>query len=130
MSEHEVSRTVRVAGGHLVSDVRRLPDWLPRVSVAEPADPGSGVDVRVEGELTGSTDGFWRVRREQLRLEWGEPSRGGQEASYAGWLQVEDSGRGGSEVVVHLSFFTGRAPKGVEEGLAQSLEALADLVEG
>lgn len=132
MSEHEVSRTVQAspqAVFDVVSDVRRLPEWLPHVSVAEPADPSSGTDVHVEGDLTGTTDGFWRPRPEQLRLEWAEPSRGGREASYAGWLQVEDSGRGGSEVVVHLSFLTGPAPQGTEEGLAQALEALADLVE-
>lgn len=133
MSEHEVSRVVQAGSGQVfevVSDVRRLPEWLSTVQVAEPAGPDSDVDVHVEGEAGGhySSDGFWRVSPDQLRVEWGRPSRGGEPGTYAGWLQVQDR-TAGSEVVVHLSFFEGDGPPDVERDLAASLEALADLVE-
>ena len=135
MSEHEVSRVVQATTTDVfsvVSDVRRLPDWLPTVQVAGPADPASGTDVHVEGD-TGAdpyaSDGFWRSSPDQLRVEWGTPSRGGEGGTYAGWLQVEDSAAGGCEVVVHLSFFAGEGPPGLERELAAALDALADLVE-
>ena len=134
MSEHEVSRVVQAPTADVfavVSDLRRLPEWLPTVEVAEPADPATGTDVHVEGDAGAGdyeSDGFWRPSPDQLRVEWGKPSRGGEGGTYAGWLQVEDR-TSGCEVVVHLSFFEGDGPPGIERGLAQSLEALADLVE-
>ena len=146
MSEHEVSRVVQAPSGRVfevVADPARLPEWLPTVRVAQPADPATGTDVHVEGESghgTYASDGFWRPRPEQLRVEWGSPSRGGEPSRYAGWLQLEDQATGGCEVVVHLSFSepgsgddTGAedvpAPAAVDRELAQALEALADLVE-
>ena len=134
MSEHEVSRVVQAPSAEVfavVSDVRRLPEWLPTVQVAEPAAPSTGTDVHVEGDAGGgdySSDGFWRPSPDQLRVEWGKPSRGGEAGTYAGWLQVEDR-TSGCEVVVHLSFFEGDGPPGIEQGLAAALDALADLVE-
>ncbi len=146
MSEHEVSRAVQAPSQRVfevVSDVARLPDWLPTVQAAEPADPDTGTDVHVEGSTGGgpyASDGFWRPRPDQLRVEWGQPSRGGEPSRYAGWLQLEDQASGGCEVVVHLSFSEPGegdgpdaedvpAPQSVERELAQALEALADLVE-
>lgn len=135
MSEHEVSRVVQASSDAVfavVSDVRRLPEWLPTVTTAEPAAPESDTDVHVEGDAGAgdyTSDGFWRAEADQRRVEWGTPSRGGEPGAYAGWVQVEDR-TGGSEVVVHLSFFEGNGPRDVERGLTQALEALADLVEG
>ncbi len=151
MREHEVSRVVQASSTDVfavVSDVHRLPEWLPTVESAAAADPATGTDVHVEGEAGGgsyASDGFWRPRAEQLRVEWGQPSRGGEPSRYAGWLQLEDQASGGCEVVVHLSFTepgtdpsdststsdssAAAAPPDVERQLAQSLEALADLVE-
>lgn len=134
MSEVEVSRVVQAAPEQVwqvVSDAQRLPEWLPHVAISAPQDPST--DVHVQGDVGAGeqvdADGFWRVRDDQRRVEWGEPSRGGEPSSYAGWLQVQDSGRGGSDVVVHLSFIDGDAPEGTGAGLAAALDALADLVE-
>ncbi|MDP9496341.1 MAG: SRPBCC family protein [Actinomycetota bacterium] len=146
MSEHEVSRVVQAPSSRVfevVADLTRLPEWLPTVQAAGPADPATGTDVHVEGSAGGSSyasDGFWRPRPEQLRVEWSQPSRGGEPSRYAGWLQLEDQNNGGCEVVVHLSFVepgtgddTGAvelpAPEGVDRDLAAALDALADLVE-
>ena len=129
MTEHQVSRVVQASTADVfavVSDLRRLPDWLPTVQSARPAAPGSDTDVHVEGDGY-ADDGFWRPSADQLRVEWGAPSRGGEGGTYAGWLQVEDR-TGGSEVVVHLSFFADE-PADVEHSLAAALDALADIVE-
>ncbi len=135
MSEHEVSRVLSAPSSRVfevVSDVRRLPEWLATVQVAEPAAAGSDTDVHVEGDAGHggyASDGFWRPSPDQLRVEWSRPSRGGEPGSYAGWLQVEDR-TSGCEVVAHLSFLDGDGPDGVERELATCLEALADLVDG
>lgn len=141
MSEHEASRVVQAPVGRVfevAAQVERLPEWLPTVEHASAADPGPGAgapttQVHVEGDSGGghyASDGFWRPDRDQLRVEWGSPSRGGEPGGYAGWLQVADSAAGGSEVTVHLSFLEQDAPHDVERDLAASLDALADLVEG
>ncbi len=131
MSEHEVSRVVQATSAEVfavVSDVGRLPDWLPSVEQADTLPDG---EVHVEGDAGGggyASEGFWRPSPDQLRVEWSTPSRGGEPGAYAGWLQVEDRTEG-CEVVVHLSFLAEEAPPQVERALAQALEALADLVE-
>lgn len=128
MSEHEVSRVVQSTPGTVfgvVSDVSRLPEWLPTVERARTLPDG-------EVELTGSSyesEGFWRSEQDQMRVEWSTPSRDGEPGRYAGWLQLADSAGGGTSVTVHLSFLDEEAPEGVETELAQSLESLADLVE-
>ncbi len=136
MTEHEVSRAVRASSADVfavASDLTRLPEWLPTVEQARPA--AGGTQVEVEGEAQGhdyESRGFWRPSADQLRVEWGSPSRDGQGGSYAGWLQVEDQGRDGtarSEVVAHLSFFDGDGPPDVEGGLTGALDLLAGLVE-
>jgi len=132
MSEHEVSRTVQAIPDRVfevVADVSRLPEWLPSVESARTLPDG---EVHVEGDAGGGdycSEGFWRPSAEQRRVEWSTPSRGGEPGAYAGWLQVEDSGAGHTEVVVHLSFLSGDGPPQIEAGLARSLAALADLVE-
>ncbi len=134
MSEHEVSRVIQTTSSsvfEVAGDIGRLPEWLPTVKHAETTADG---EVELEGSAgDGSYDstGFWRTQPEQLRVEWSTPSRGGEQGTYAGWLQVADSGQSGSEVTVHLSFFDpSREPSGVEGELAASLEALAGLVGG
>ncbi len=128
MSEHEVSRVVQSAPDEVfgvVSDVGRLPEWLPTVERARTLPNG-------EVELSGSSyesEGFWRSQHDQLRVEWSTPSTGGEPGKYAGWLQLADSAGGGTGVTVHLSFLDEEAPDGVETELAQALESLADLVE-
>ena len=131
MSEHEVSRVVQAESSAVfavVSDVDRLPEWLPTVEQSRTLPDG---EVHVEGDAGSgdyASEGFWRPSEEQRRVEWSTPSRDGEPGAYAGWLQVEDR-TSGCEVVVHLSFLTGEGPAGVEQGLAAALDALADLVE-
>ena len=128
MSEHEVSRVVQATPDTLmqvIADVERLPEWLPTVERARTLPDG-------EVELKGSSyesEGFWRPSPDQLRVEWSTPSRGGEPGTYAGWLQLADSAGGGTEVTAHLSFLAEPTPDGVEQELAQSLAALADLTE-
>ncbi len=112
----------------VVSDVARLPEWLPTVEQSSTLPDG---EVHVEGDAGRgdyTSEGFWRPSPDQRRVEWSTPSRGGEPGAYAGWLQVEDRTTG-CEVVVHLSFLTGDGPAEVERGLAAALDALADLVE-
>lgn len=142
MAEHEASRTIPADPGavfEVASDVDRLPRWLP--TAQEASSPGPGL-VHVEGEAGGAhyaDDGLWRVSPEQRRVEWSQPSRGGEPATYAGWLQVADSGAGGSEVTVHLSFLApegrsadpaSRSEQAADAGLAEALAALERLVTG
>ena len=131
MSEHEASRTVQAPRDSvfaLVADPARLPEWLPTVQQATASLTGDGTEVvDVEGDAGGGhyeDRGYWRPEAVQLRVEWGKPP------AYSGWLQVAESTGGGCEVTAHLSFTDESVrPDDVESGLAQALEALADLVE-
>ena len=131
MSEHEVSRVLSAppsAAFAVASDVGRLPEWLPTVHITAGKTDG---EVHVEGDSPAGhyeNDGLWRTQPDQLRVEWSSESHGAPQ-TYAGWLQVADSGQDGSEVTVHLSFFEGNAPKDVEGALTSALDALAGLVE-
>ncbi|MDP9407697.1 MAG: SRPBCC family protein [Actinomycetota bacterium] len=142
MAEHEVTRTIPAppeAVFAVASDVERLPDWLP--TARESSEPSPGI-VRVEGETGDASyadEGLWRVTPDQRRVEWSQQSRGGQPATYSGWLQVHDYGEGQSDVTVHLSFLDdagapaqpeSRSEQGADAGLAQALEALERLVTG
>lgn len=132
MSEHEASQVVQAPSQQVfevVSDLRRLPEWLPTVRRAEATPEG---EAHLEGSAGRAehyeSEGFWRPSPEQLRVEWGTPSRAGEPGEYAGWLQVADRDEG-SEVTVHLSFFDdGEPPTDVDEGLEESLRSLASLV--
>ena len=80
----------------VVSDLDRLPEWLP-----EPVDVRSTGDGEVHADVPKrgiQADGTIEVRKEQLRVEWGHAPE------YAGWLQVEHAAPGRSSVVLHLSF--------------------------
>jgi uncharacterized protein YndB with AHSA1/START domain len=142
VAEHEATRTIPAPPEEVfavASDVERLPGWLP--TAREASEPSPGV-VRVEGEAGDSSyadEGLWRVTPDQRRVEWSQPSRGGQPSTYSGWLQVHDYGEGQSDVTVHLSFLDSdgapaqpesRSEQGADEGLEQALEALERLVTG
>jgi uncharacterized protein YndB with AHSA1/START domain len=80
----------------VVSDLDRLPKWLPGPVDVHPTGDG---EVHADVERRGvDSDGLVRVRDEQLRVEWGKAP------DYAGWLQVEHANPGHSSVVLHLSF--------------------------
>ena len=131
MSEFEASLRVPVAPDTLfavASDPDRVASWVPVVDAAEPAGPDV---LAVRGDV-GGREALWRAQADQRRVEWG--SRG--EGSYAGWLQVYESGTRSDEceVVVHLSFLGdqpaahgGRAAASVDDDLQQALHRLADL---
>ena len=79
----------------VVSDLDRLPGWLPSpVDVRQTGDGEVHADVSERGDAEGTV----RVRPEQLRVEWGHAP------DYAGWLQVEHADGDRSSVVLHLSF--------------------------
>lgn len=137
MSEYEQSRVIAAsprAVFDVAEDVSRLAAWLPTTTSAEATSPDT---VHVEGHTHGhgySSDGFWRPRPEQLRIEWGTPSHLAKASGYAGWLQVADYGDGQAEVTAHLSFLdeeheaeAGRAP---DANLGAALEALDSQVTG
>ncbi|RZS89855.1 polyketide cyclase/dehydrase/lipid transport protein [Motilibacter rhizosphaerae] len=116
----------------VVSDVERMPSWLPTTERAA----ADGADhVHVEGERGSQPyegDGLFRAQRDQLRLEWGSDRTG----EYAGWLQIHHQAQDDrSEVVIHLSFFeelderyrASRA-QAVEAELEEALDTLAEQV--
>lgn len=143
MAEIEAERRIDAGADEvfaLVADPSRLPEWLPTVSSAQRSGPGT---VDVEGTAHGRSyddSGFWRAQPDQLRVEWGEPSRGGEPSQYAGWLQVAHSDRGDGEacsVTVHLSFLGGRGDDHVgppadeaQVALDTALRQLGELVQG
>jgi len=112
MTEFEAERGMPAGADAVfvvVSDLDRLPEWLP-----EP------VDVRFTGEGEVHADvadrgvqanGTVAVRPEQLRVEWGHAPE------YAGWLQVVHAAPGRSSVVLHLSFL-GDQPETRKHGSA------------
>ncbi|MGV9539581.1 SRPBCC family protein, partial [Streptosporangium sandarakinum] len=122
MSEYERSRTMPATAEIVfdeVSDLGRLDDWLPRELHVRAEEPPA---VTVHEDDTGQDSrGLFRAVPEQLRLEWGTRD----DASYSGWLQVADSGAGGSEVTIHLSFFDEeprRGPRTTRKGEAEDHE--------
>jgi hypothetical protein len=129
MSEYEMSKTVAAPAGVVFAEAGDLDHserWMdpsfrfqteepPAVTVVEPREHrGEHATVRVS--------------KEQMRIEWGSAGSG----RYTGWLQVEGSGDGPSQVIIHLSFFEpGEAPPRarVEEALRHSLDRLGERVE-
>lgn len=99
MTEFEAERGMPVSADAVfavVSDLDRLPEWLP-----EPVDVRSTGDGEVHADIAErgvQADGTVEVRPAQLRVEWGHAPE------YAGWLQVEHAAPGRSSVVLHLSF--------------------------
>ncbi|MEU8378233.1 SRPBCC family protein [Streptosporangium sp. NPDC048865] len=129
MSEYERSRTIAAppeAVFDRAGDLDGLDEWLPQDLHVR---PGELPAVTVHEDATGQdARALLRTDRDQLRMEWGTRDDG----SYAGWLQVADSGDAESEVTIHLSFFDeSHAPPGdaVDRALDDSLERLAGQVD-
>jgi uncharacterized protein YndB with AHSA1/START domain len=110
MTEFEVERGMPASADAVfavVSDLDRLPEWLPApVDVRSTGEGEVHADIEVRGV---ESDGTVGVRPEQLRVEWGHG------AEYAGWLQVEHGAPGRSSVVLHLSFL-GHQPETRKHG--------------
>jgi hypothetical protein len=132
MAEFEASQVIDRSAQEAfayASDIHNLPTFLPTTTVAEPAGPDR---IHVAGETPGGgydSEGLFRARPEQLRLEWGSEGTD----SYSGWLQVFDSGpenSGRCEVTLHLSFRdeaeqpTDSADHGISEALQRLKEQL------
>ena len=111
----------------VVSDLERLPQWLPDPVDVRPTGDG---EVRADVPERGvEAQGTVQVRPEQLRVEWGHAP------DYSGWLQVEHAGPGRSSVLLHLSFLGdqpethgGRPAHEVQEWLNDGLARLERLV--
>lgn len=130
MAEFEAQRVMPAdaeAVFAVVSDLDRLPSWLPGPVGVHPVGEG---EVQAEVPPRGvSGEGTVQVRAEQMRVEWGHAP------DYAGWLQVEHGGPGHSSVVVHLSFLGhqpetqgGRPADEVRQWLDEGLAKLERLV--
>jgi hypothetical protein len=114
----------------VLADVDTMARWLPTAMQVEPAGPDK---VHVEGAGDGyryDTEGLFRARPEQLRIEWGSEG-----PDYAGWAQVYHSGAGASEVNLHLSFFgdqpqshEGAEAEQMRQGMREALERLEEEV--
>jgi uncharacterized protein YndB with AHSA1/START domain len=99
MAEFEAERGMPATAERVfavVSDLDRLPEWLPAPVDVRPTGEGEvHADV---AERTVDAEGTVRVRPEQLRVEWAHAPE------YAGWLQVEHAEGAHSTVLLHLSF--------------------------
>lgn len=131
MTEFEAQRGMPAGADAVfavVSDLDRLPQWLPEpVDVRATGDGEVHADVEKRGV---HAQGTVEVRAEQLRVEWGHAPE------YAGWLQVEHAAPDRSSVVLHLSFLGnqtetrkhGSARHELEEWMEDCLTRLAGLV--
>jgi uncharacterized protein YndB with AHSA1/START domain len=99
MAEFEAERVVPATAEQVfavVSDLDRLPEWLPDpVDVRPTGDGQVHADVPERGV---DSQGTVQVRPDQLRVEWAHAPE------YAGWLQVEHAEGTRSTVLLHLSF--------------------------
>jgi uncharacterized protein YndB with AHSA1/START domain len=99
MAEFEAERGIPATAEQVfavVSDMDRLPEWLPAPVDVRPTGEGEvHADVPARGV---DAEGTVRVRPEQLRVEWAHAPQ------YAGWLQVEHAEGARSTVLLHLSF--------------------------
>jgi uncharacterized protein YndB with AHSA1/START domain len=99
MAEFEAERVVPATAEQVfavVSDLDRLPEWLP-----DPVDVRSTGDGQVHADVPErgvDSQGTVQVRPEQLRVEWAHAPE------YAGWLQVVHAEGSRSTVHLHLSF--------------------------
>src|SRR5437867_12553493 len=84
MAEFEAERGIPAPAERVfavVSDLDRLPEWLPPPVDVRPSGEGEvHADVPERGV---DAQGTVQVRPEQLRVEWAHAP------AYAGWLQVE-----------------------------------------
>jgi hypothetical protein len=138
MGDYERSAMVRMPVDDLfdyLSRVENLPRYVPRMTRAqplrgdkvhveaslEPGDVGSGRDATPEDEHAVAGNAWFRVDSGRRRLAWG--ARGPHE--YHGELEVSESA-GGSTVVVRLHTLREDAD-GIQTGLAEALDSLAEL---
>lgn len=114
-----------------LSNVDNLPKYLPPVvasSVEGPSAegvPGQRIRTTLEypgGNGTFEAEGYLAVDERERRMEWGaEEGR-----DYSGWLTVANHGKGGSEVVVHLSFGEISVEPEIEEQTPEDQHPLAE----
>ncbi|MFI8931465.1 SRPBCC family protein [Streptomyces sp. NPDC053474] len=128
MTEYERSRTMPAPPEYVfdqAANVDGLDSWLPD---ALHVRAGHLPDVTVHEDRTDEdTAAELRVRREQMRLEWGTRDQG----SYTGWLQVTAVDGGSGEATVHLTFLDESHDPGkeaVDAALDDSLRRLAEQV--
>jgi uncharacterized protein YndB with AHSA1/START domain len=99
MAEFEAERGMPAPAEQVfavVSDLDRLPEWLPDPVDVRPTGAGEvHADVPERGV---DANGTVQVRPEQLRVEWAHAPE------YAGWLQVQQADGDRSSVLLHLSF--------------------------
>ena len=104
----------------MLSDVRRLPEFVPQMTGASTGDGDTVVvDARYEGH-TQHGEGWFRPDGEQRRVEWGSKS-----SDYHGWMQVDADGDG-SRLTLFLATAHGDAP---DYEVMGTLDAIRRLVE-
>ncbi|MET9443667.1 SRPBCC family protein [Streptomyces sp. NPDC006610] len=129
MTEYEMSKTVAAPPESVFAqagDLDSSEEWMSPSFRFRTEDPPATV-VEEPPEHRGE-QALVRVDEEQMRIEWGTRESG----KYSGWLQVEGTDEGPSQVIVHLSFFSPEeAPprEYVEGALHDSLDRLGRLVE-
>ena len=100
-----------------LSDVRRLPEYVATMVEAERADAGR---LHVAADVDGrheSGDAYFRADSQSQRLEWS----GREGSGYSGWLQIDASGPGGSEVTIHLQTIGRHDVRAIEQALQDTL---------
>ncbi|MBA2441978.1 MAG: SRPBCC family protein [Rubrobacter sp.] len=103
-----------------LADVGNLPHYLPPVKdswIEGPSTPGTpgdriGIKVEIPGRYETESTGYFHADTVTRRMEWG--AEFGRD--YSGWLTVNESGEGESEVTAHLSF----GPRSVEGEVQES----------
>jgi len=127
MADFEHSQQIDAAPDavwRLVSDPRRLADWVPTTSASRP----EGEDhVHLRGESHGhdyDTSGGFVTDDAARRLSWDSPRLSG----YRGTLLVADHD-GGSRVTVQVSIpdALARADEEIAQGLRETLDRIARL---
>lgn len=122
-----------------VSRIENLPKYLPTVKQAESAGPGR---VRVTSVVQGESrtqDGRFEATAPDQRLQWGSDG----DKDYHGWMEIQDSGNGQSNVTVHLHLNpppqdaqdiqqrTGDSfEQQMQEGVERCLQSIKNQVEG
>jgi len=103
MHEYHQSKKVQASADQVfdfVAEIKNLPQYLPTV---HKASPQQGERIQVEGEAGGhhyKSDGYFRVDRQNRRLEWGSDG----ENNYSGSLEVTEADDRASEVAVNIQF--------------------------
>jgi uncharacterized protein YndB with AHSA1/START domain len=110
----------------LVSDPRRLADWVPTATASRPEGEGH---VHLRGESHGhdyDTSGGFVIDDAARRLSWDSPRLSG----YRGTLLVADAG-GGSRVTVRVTIpdALARADEEIGRGLRETLDRVARLAQ-